>query len=114
MTGMRRGELLALRWSDIDLASATIGVRRSVGIIRNKGTKAEVREGRTKTNRPRVVDIDSATVALLRSWKRERGSLALAMARDDALVFGTLEGAHLHPERFSRTFKNTLARCVTH
>ncbi|HXL94252.1 MAG TPA: tyrosine-type recombinase/integrase [Streptosporangiaceae bacterium] len=112
MTGMRRGELLALRWSDIDLASATIGVRRSVGIIRNKGTKAEVREGPTKTSRPRVVDIDSATVALLRSWKRERGSLALALARDDALVFGTLEGAHFHPERFSRTFKSTLARSV--
>jgi integrase len=59
-----------------------------------------------------VIDIDADTVALLRSWKRDRGTLALALARDDSLVFGDLEGRHLHPERFSRTFKNTLARCA--
>ncbi len=33
-TGMRRGELLALRWRDIDLDAATISIRRSVGIAR--------------------------------------------------------------------------------
>jgi integrase len=53
MTGMRRGELLALRWSDIDLASATISVRRPVGVIRNKGKGAVVVEGPTKTSKPR-------------------------------------------------------------
>jgi integrase len=36
-TGMRRGELLALRWRDIDLDAATISVRRSVGVVRVKG-----------------------------------------------------------------------------
>ena len=61
--------------------------------------------------RSRVVDIDAATAAVLRAWKRDRGSLALALARDDSLVFGDLEGRHLHPERFSRTFKATLTRC---
>jgi hypothetical protein len=47
---------------------------------------------------------------MLRRWKKERGSLALALARDDARVFGTLEDQPLHPERFSRTFRETLAR----
>jgi hypothetical protein len=28
----------------------------------------------------------------------------VALVRDDALVFGDLEGCHLHPERFSRTW----------
>ena len=111
MTGMRRGELLALRWTDIDLDAGTAAIRRSVGVVRVKGEGAEVKEGPTKTARPRVVDLDPATVALLRAWKRERGTLALALARDDALAFGDLEGRHLHPERFSRTFRNTLARC---
>jgi integrase len=111
MTGMRRGEALALRWRDIDLDKATVAIRRSAGVIRNKGQGAAVVEGPTKTNKPRVIDIDPATVALLRSWKRDRGSLALDLARDDALVLGDIEGRHLHPERFSRTFKTTLARC---
>jgi hypothetical protein len=41
----------------------------------------------------------------------ERGELALSLARPGTLVFSDLEGAHLHPERFWRTFKNTVARC---
>lgn len=111
MTGMRRGELLALRWSDIDLDAGTISVRRSAGIVRNKGQKAKIKEGPTKNSKPRVIDIDPVTVALLRAWKRARGSLALVLARDDSLAFSDLEGHHLHPERFSRTFKATLTRC---
>jgi integrase len=108
-TGMRRGELLALRWRDISLAEGTISVRRSAGIVRNKGEGAQIREGTTKTNKPRMIDIDPATVALLKTWRKDRAGLALA--RDDALVFSDLEGQHMHPERFSRTFKTTLARC---
>jgi hypothetical protein len=38
------------------------------------------------------VDLDEATVALLKAHKRERGGLALKLARDDALVLGDLEG----------------------
>ena len=112
MTGMRRGELLALRWRDVDLAAATITIRRSAGVVRNKGEGAQLKEGPTKTGKVRVIDIDPGTVALLRTWKKDRGSLALVLARDDALVFGDIEGRHLHPERFSRTFREHLARCA--
>ncbi|MGB6453242.1 MAG: tyrosine-type recombinase/integrase, partial [Streptosporangiaceae bacterium] len=49
--------------------------------------------------------------ALLRSWKSARGLVHMNHARPDALVFGSHEGAWLHPERFTRTFKATLARC---
>lgn len=37
MTGMRRGELLALRWRDVDLDAHTVRIRRSVGVVRVKG-----------------------------------------------------------------------------
>ena len=111
MTGMRRGEVLALRWRDVDTEAGTIAVRRSAGVVRVKGQGSAIRVSTTKNKQSRVVDIDPATAALLRAWKRERGSLALALARDDSLVLGDLEGRHLHPERFSRTFKATVARC---
>ena len=111
-TGMRRGELLALRWRDVDLDAATISVRRSVGIVRVKGQKGELREGPTKTCKPRVVDIDPATVAVLRAWKRERGALALQLARNDSVVFGNHEGQFRQPERFSHLFRETQDRCA--
>jgi integrase len=37
MTGMRRGEALALRWRDVDLDAGTLSVRRSAGVVRVKG-----------------------------------------------------------------------------
>jgi integrase len=110
-TGMRRGELLALRWRDVDLDAGTVSVRRSVGVVKHKGQPEQIIEGATKTCRPRVVDVDPATVAVLRSHKRERGSMALAFAQDKALVFGNHEGVFRHPETFSRGFKKMVARC---
>jgi integrase len=62
MTGIRRGELLALRWRDIDLDAATITVRRSVGVIKTRGEREQVTEGPTKTGKPRVIDLDPGTV----------------------------------------------------
>jgi integrase len=97
-TGMRRGELLALRWRDVDLDAATISVRRSVGVVRAKGEPGYLREGPTKTCKPRVIDLDPATVGVLRAWKAERGSMALRLARRDAIVFGDHEGGFRHPD----------------
>jgi integrase len=105
MTGMRRGELLGLRWRDIDLAGAAITVQRSVGTT--GGTTAA---GPTKSGKSRVVDIDAGTVAVLRAWKAEHGSLALALARDSALVFGTLNDKFRAPARFGTHFRETMAR----
>jgi integrase len=112
MTGMRRGELLALRWRDIDLDGRTASIRRSAGVVRVVGAGASIVEGSTKSGKPRVIDLDDATVGLLRAHRRERGSMSLAYARDGALVFADHEGRHRHPERFSRMFAETLARCA--
>ena len=110
-TGMRRGEALALRWRDVDLDAATARVRRSAGMIRNAGEGAGVVEGDTKSGKPRLVDLDAPTVAVLRVHKRERGALALQLARDDALVFGDIEGRHRNPEHVSRQFARDVERC---
>jgi integrase len=111
MTGMRRGECLALRWRDIDLDAGTVSVRRSAGVIRIKGEGAEITEGLTKSGKARVIDLDAATLAVLRSHRRARGGMALQLARDDSLAFGDHEGRHRHPERFTRTFKAEVERC---
>jgi integrase len=110
-TGMRRGEALALRWRDGDLEAATLRVRRSAGMIRVAGESAAVVEGDTKSGKPRLVDLDGPTVAVLRARKRERGALHLSLARDDALVFGDIEGRHRNPEHVSRQFARDAARC---
>jgi Phage integrase family len=59
-----------------------------------------------------VVDLDPATVAVPRAWKRQRGALALQLVRNDAVVFGEHEGAFRHPERFSHLFREAQVRCA--
>ncbi len=84
-TGCRRSELLALRWSDVDLKGQRVKVRQAVNTVTGemKGTKS---------GRARVVDVDKTTVAGLKAWRSHRGSLSLDFVRGDALVFGDLSG----------------------
>lgn len=110
-TGARRGEVLALRWRDLDLEAARLSIRRSVGVVKVKGEPERLVEGLTKSARARVIDLDQGTVEVLRKWRLERAQASLQLAKDDALIFATLEGAHLHPERFSRLFGEKVQQC---
>jgi integrase len=77
-TGMRQGELLALRWCDVDLEEAVVRVRRS----RTGGTI-----GTPKNRERRDVDLISDVVELLAQQRGERGS-----ANGDSLVFPGANG----------------------
>lgn len=110
VTGMRRGELLALRWRDLDFDHGTVEVRRSLTIIQEKGKPAYLHEGTTKTGHSRKVELDAETLAALRSYRAQRGTLALDLARDDAVIFGKIDGSWRNPTNFSRLFVDQLKR----
>lgn len=63
-TGARLGEVLGLRWADVDLKGKSIVVRRSLEEV--SGSLALVE---TKTGRARRVDLDEASVRALRGYK---------------------------------------------
>jgi len=107
-TGMRRGELVGLRWSDVDFDRATLSVGRSVGVVMADGHRT-TNIGQTKTGKPRVVDLDAGTVAVLREWRKARGTVGLSLVRQSAHVFGTLDGGHLDPDTLSSRFLRHLA-----
>ncbi|MFR9805873.1 tyrosine-type recombinase/integrase [Pseudonocardia sp. RS010] len=69
VTGMRRAELLALRWSDIDLENGVIHVRRNHVRVTGKDIEKD-----TKTHRARRVTVDEATVEILieHRWRYEK------------------------------------------
>ena len=109
MTGMRRGEALALRWHDIDFEAGTVAVRRSATLIKVKGERERIEIGPPKSGKPRVIDVDGVTLAVLRAHRKTIGTLALGLARDDAYVLGDVDGSVRHPERFSLAFKRHIA-----
>jgi integrase len=64
VTGMRRAEVLVLRWSDVDLAVGVVSIRRN--LVRTKGRSTEKD---TKTHHMRRVSLDPATVDALREHR---------------------------------------------
>jgi integrase len=65
-TGARRGELLCLKWEDVDFDASLVHVRGSAGVINGEWV-----EGTTKGGRERRVSIDAETLGILKSH-RER------------------------------------------
>lgn len=84
-------------------------MRRAVSLVRNKGSAGEMLIGPPKSGKARVIDIDEQTLAVLRSFRAWRGSIALTLAQSDAYVPGRLNGVPRQPEHFSRSFQAQLA-----
>ncbi|MGX4711109.1 tyrosine-type recombinase/integrase [Rhodococcus ruber] len=106
-TGMRRGELVGLRWGDIDLDAGTASIKRSIGVLIVNG-KRTPNIGPTKTGKARVIDLDASTVDVLRAWRKKRGTLGMQLVRQDAYVFGDLAGKHSDPDTLSDRFRRHL------
>ncbi len=102
-TGMRRGELMALRWSDIDLDSGVIHVERSVTQVAQQRVY-----GTPKNHERRDVNIDPHTVATLRSWRRsqmaERLAGGVAYSGTEDLLFTWQDGRPVLPDYITRSF----------
>jgi integrase len=108
-TGMRRGECLGLRWSDLDLTAGRLSIVQTVIAVNH-----QVRIGSPKTARGRrTVELDPGTLAELRQHRQRQLAERLIMGAgftDHGLVFCRPDGGPLHPERFSRTFEIEAAR----
>jgi integrase len=74
LTGMRRGELCALRWSDVRLDTGLLEVSRSVVVI-----PGGVTEKSTKTDRERLVALDDVGVAVLQQHRVRVDDFAAAV-----------------------------------
>jgi integrase len=95
-TGARRGEILNLRWSDLDLDAAEVTFSGSTDVI-----DGERVEDTTKGDRSRSVSLDSGTVAAGREHRKRQLSERLAAGpnwRDSDLVFTTEFGEPMHPD----------------
>lgn len=107
-TGMRRGELVGLRWSDVDLEASRLTVRRAVVSARYQQLESEPKT--EKSRRP--IALDPRTVTILREWRVRQLEERLLCGEawiDTDLVFTRADGSGLHPDRVSKLFGRAVA-----
>lgn len=108
-TGLRRGEVLALRWSDVDLENGIIKVTKALSRVKTyvdsgDKTKLIVSEPKTDTSK-RVIPIVDSLIPLLKKQKkltRENNELDL--------VFPSEAGGYIDPGNYNRKFYKIIKR----
>jgi len=109
MTGMRRGEILGLRWQDVDFDRRQLSVRRALVEVNYR-----VVESTPKGREARTVDLDWSTVDALahhRLTQREEAREWGDAYEATDLVVAWQNGSHIHPQTFTRMFQ-TLIKSV--
>ena len=104
-TGMRPGEILALRWSDVDLEAGTVQINRAL-------SEGEFSTPKTPRSRRRI-SLSPATVAALKAHRKRQLEERIAKAglwEDHGLVFPSSVGTPKSQRNLNREFKNAAKR----
>lgn len=109
-TGMRRSELLAIRWADVDLLLGQIYVNRSLHHLKNGSyvfTQPKSAKGR------RTIALSASASLLLKEHREKQESTQSALGRtlqDNDLVFSKIEGQPLRPNTVTRAWEILAAK----
>lgn len=103
-TGLRRGEVAGLKWSDIDLVEGCLKVERTFTVIDHKVVVSTPKT----TASGRLLALDGETVKALKSLKATQSSERLAWGaayKGQDLIFVREDGSPVHPRVITRTFQ---------
>ncbi|HEY9474721.1 MAG TPA: site-specific integrase, partial [Mycobacteriales bacterium] len=109
LTGLRRGELCALRWEDVDLDAGRVVVRRNRAVIDWRVVEGEAK---SEAGEDRPVALGSTAVDLLRRLRQQQAERRLALGAawvNSGRVFVTGDGHEWNPQTVSKKFGVFLA-----
>jgi len=103
-TGMRRGEVLGLRWEDVDFSGRALSIVQTLTTVRGDRHLGPPKTGKSR----RRVSIDGVTLDALKSHRKrqriERIAAADVWSNEGDLVFTDELGEPVHPNRLSQCF----------
>lgn len=109
VSGVRRSELCAIRWSDIDFNKQTIYIDNSLKVI-----DGEIDEENAKTDYSvRYIDIDSNTMELLKEYKKWQEGYILYIGskwQGTDRVFTDIHGRHMHLDTCNKILQKIIIK----
>lgn len=106
-TGMRRNELVGLRWDDFDAAKATLSINRGLVAV---GYDVHETRGKTRNARRRI-DLDPTTIGVITAWHDWQRTEQQAVGIESAgWMFTDGDGLPIHPHAISQTFERIARR----
>jgi len=116
-TGMRRGELLGLKWSDFDTRDATVSINRALQdvdyeVVETPDITPHIGASRGKTNSARRrIDLDPLTIDVLSAWKSWQATERSAAGLEPSeWMFTDVHGDVIHPQAISQAFDRMVRR----
>jgi integrase len=108
-TGMRRGELAGIRWSDVDFETGRVHVREARVMA---DSEVVISEPKTQRGRRRIA-LDRRTLSALRTWQKRQSEERQLVGHgyiDSGMVFTQPDGAAIMPYLFTDWFEAHVKR----
>ncbi len=109
-TGMRRGEILGLKWNNVNFETGTVKVEESLAYTKEQGLYFKTPK---TTNSIREVVIPASLISLLEELHHEQKKIKLRMGpafQSFNLVISTVDGKPVHPRNFARSFAGLIKK----
>jgi integrase len=98
-TGARRGEVLGLKWPDVDFAASSVTIRRSLARTHTRGLFFK----EPKNDRARTITLPAPMLAILEQHRKRQAQECDALGKGykgDDLVFARPDGSPVNPRMF--------------
>lgn len=109
-SGMRKGECLALKWSDIDFKNNTVSINKSV--TQGLNNRLYLSNGKT-INSIRILDMDTQTIEYLKEWRtsqqKQMFKLGFNFLSQDNFIFPTIDNGITQPSKPTQ-WNNTICK----
>ena len=109
LCGLRRGELIALTWADLDMEKGTVSITKSTGLV---GGKPYTKAPKNKSSN-RSISLPASVLQLAKRYRKEQLKYRLSLGSQwegDNYIFIQWNGRQMYPSTPYSTFKDIIHR----